>query len=201
MTQCGYTNIDLTTFWEHTHFCPMCSKQLAEVHCSIYSYIGMIVVFCSSKCKKNFIMQKEPVISHKMKGFNTLKRLDIMHFRYECEVCGEQLERHKHSNFKCPYCNNLWMKEVKAFKAVCRNDLKDWKKSILERDNYTCTSCGEHTNTLNVHHLYSFSKICNEEIKELNATTRSNILKRHKIEMGTTLCFDCHAKIHPWMKK
>jgi hypothetical protein len=57
---------------------------------------------------------------------------------------------------------------------------KKWRKSVLERDGYTCCKCGESTN-LQVHHIVRF---CDDP--EL----------RFDIDNGLTLCKECHKKIH-----
>lgn len=57
-----------------------------------------------------------------------------------------------------------------------------WKKSVFERDNYTCQICkDDRGGNLNAHHINSFHKC-----KDL----------RFDINNGITLCKTCHQKFH-----
>jgi len=64
--------------------------------------------------------------------------------------------------------------------------LKDprWQKKrlkVLERDNFLCSSCGDGTTQLHVHHK-----------KYINGKKPWE----YKLDMLTTLCCDCHSNIH-----
>ena len=59
-------------------------------------------------------------------------------------------------------------------------EYKLWRKSVLERDSYTCQSCGS-KQSLHAHHILKFSDFPH---------------KRVDISNGITLCKPCHWKAH-----
>lgn len=62
-----------------------------------------------------------------------------------------------------------------------------WRKSIFERDSYTCQNCRQRGGKLQAHHIVPY-----RESPEL----------RHDLNNGITLCFDCHKKTetYGWSK-
>jgi 5-methylcytosine-specific restriction endonuclease McrA len=64
-----------------------------------------------------------------------------------------------------------------SFKERSCMELKEWKREIFKRDNYTCQECGVRGGILNAHHIKSWAKF-----KEL----------RFDLNNGITLCLECH---------
>jgi hypothetical protein len=60
-------------------------------------------------------------------------------------------------------------------------EYKKWRKSVFERDIYTCTACGKIGGNLNAHHIKPYATY-----KEL----------RYELSNGITLCEDCHKSFH-----
>ena len=86
------------------------------------------------------------------------------------------------------YIMQVWERTNKIAKTTkiprkwtLQNEWRNFRKSILERDNYKCQECGTNKN-LCVHHIKPRS-----EYKEL-VYDPSNVI---------TLCKYCHAKRHP----
>lgn len=76
-----------------------------------------------------------------------------------------------------------WKQVIKnEYPVLKRSDpeVRQWKKKVLNRDNYTCQKCGE-VEKLQVHHVVPWSK---------------NPFSRTDIQNGITLCVDCHAEEH-----
>lgn len=57
----------------------------------------------------------------------------------------------------------------------------NWRKTVFERDHYTCKVCGQVGGKLNAHHIKRFA-----DYPEL----------RLAVTNGITLCEDCHRKVH-----
>lgn len=62
---------------------------------------------------------------------------------------------------------------------------KKWRKSVFERDGYTCRKCGVKSKNLQAHHIVRFC---------------DNPKLRFDINNGLTLCKECHKKVHKKMK-
>lgn len=66
---------------------------------------------------------------------------------------------------------------------LSRNDpeVKEWRRKVFERDDYTCQECGEKGGKIHAHHIEPWS----EEPS-----------KRLEIDNGITLCIECHSEKH-----
>ena len=121
----------------------------------------------------------------------------------KCNFCNKEIEiipSHfkTHKNRFCSHkCYSKWRSENlsgknsplynKNIKDKDRQDKRliigynDWRKSVYERDNYTCQKCNKYSEYLNAHHIESYAN--NKELR----TTLSN---------GITLCENCHNDLH-----
>lgn len=62
-----------------------------------------------------------------------------------------------------------------------RIEIKNWRKAVFKRDNWTCQKCGKTNCALNSHHIKHWAKF-----PEL----------RYDISNGITLCLKCHKEKH-----
>lgn len=101
-------------------------------------------------------------------------------------------------------------KGLRIFGQECRSQLYQiWIKPILERDNFKCTKCGD-TSNLQVHHIISLRDIIEEVFNSHNLNYKNSyftcdeygvlfdkllneVLKKHSLDIGITLCKKCHA--------
>ena len=80
-----------------------------------------------------------------------------------------------------------WKGGITSENTRLRNDpqYKLWRKTIFERDHFTCLVCGQVGGELNADHIKSFSKFP---------------LLRYDISNGATLCVGCHY-LKTWQRK
>lgn len=64
-------------------------------------------------------------------------------------------------------------------------EYRNWRKSVFERDNYTCRICGANGGTLNAHHIKPWV---------------SCVELRFDVSNGVTLCEKCHRDLHRRMR-
>lgn len=102
------------------------------------------------------------------------------------------LEKHQNEEFKAMVSllhrgeNNVnWKGGVTTENEKVRKSpsYKLWRKTVMERDNFTCVSCGQVGGKLNADHIKPFSIFEN---------------LRFAVDNGRTLCIDCHRKTDTW---
>lgn len=120
---------------------------------------------------------------------------------FTCKTCGKQFKSKKkpHSNNRNTYCSIICRNlGYRAYKGLLNpnwqggkgtehqrirqtKDYMEWRKSVYTRDDYTCQECGKRGGKLHAHHKEHFAQVPE---------------KRLDINNGTSLCKECHGKIH-----
>ena len=96
----------------------------------------------------------------------------------KCDILSEQKKGEKHWNWK----GGISSIRKRIFAS---REYKEWRKSVFERDNYTCQNCNAHSGNgisvyLEAHHIKPFV-----EYPELV----------FDVDNGETLCYMCHREI------
>lgn len=89
-----------------------------------------------------------------------------------------------------------WNGGTTTLLSKLRNSSKgrSWRKSVFERDNYTCQKCGSEDN-LNAHHIREFDSMVKE--KNITSVEQSRLYPElWDISNGETLCRTCHIEHH-----
>lgn len=115
----------------------------------------------------------------------------------ECEYCHKPITSYHGKKYCSRECSHSAMvgdkspkwidgKSLERDRARHGTKLKEWRKSVFKRDNYTCQHCNEKT-YLHAHHIIEWA------IDES---------KRFDVDNGITLCVECHSNVHGrWLGK
>lgn len=83
--------------------------------------------------------------------------------------------------------NPNWIKDRSLLKHKrSRTELKNWRKKVFERDNYTCQICDQKGGKLQADHILPYSHF--EELRE-------------NVSNGRTLCERCHKRTNTYGNK
>lgn len=84
--------------------------------------------------------------------------------------------------------SHLWKGGITPINASIRSSkkMRDWRKAVFERDNFTCKECGLHGVYLEADHIKSFA-----DYPDL----------RFELTNGRTLCRECHKKTDTYAGK
>ena len=71
---------------------------------------------------------------------------------------------------------------------------KKWRKTVFERDNYTCQECDKKGEKIQAHHLiHSFASLLHK-YNILSVEDANNCIELWDIKNGQTLCKPCHKE-------
>jgi len=157
--------------------------------------------FCSQECYWKWLKgQKRKPLSNKTK--EKIGKANSRKVVVECSYCGKKVKRSP-SAFKGKkryFCSrecyakfvsefilkeetSNWQGGINDIRDTERKtrEIKEWKKKVLKRQNWTCQKCDKRGGRLEVHHIENFS---------------SNGDKRALLKNGIVFCKKCHTKFH-----
>lgn len=175
----------------HKHFdkrkdtpCPICGKIFRKKQAK----------YCSAECFAERQRRRKGPENKLWKGGG----VDIV-----CKQCGVTFKVKRAVQFNAKFCSRAckgkwnsenargegafnWRGGTSTYQHLLRSrdEYKNWRNQVFERDQYRCTRCGKLGGTIHAHHVLSFSKYPD---------------KRLDINNGTTLCKHCH-ETHHWHK-
>ena len=176
--------------------------RLTGSNIKYYEDLGYEIPRYFNKNNNKYMVKRGTTILVKIKdlskGSNILVDLS-------CDNCGKDLKwtyndyNNRNHDGKC-YCkrcgkivfhsgenNNRWNPNLTNEERITKRNYPEYLefiKSVLARDNYTCQCCGKnHSNEMEVHHLYGYSGFPEYRVDQTQAIT---------------LCKECHKAFHYW---
>lgn len=175
--------------------CPRSSRELIVLKCDICGRLfeRTIEKYNVSKTKISDIdacpdchQSKAKIAMFKKYGVdNIFKKSDYIK---ECNIKKHNGLYHTQTQeFKDSYLigekNRSWKGGVSYLEDRRQNpNEKQWRRSVYEKDNYTCQACGnDKGGNLNAHHILPYKYYKDS---------------RFDVDNGITLCEDCHKEFH-----
>ena len=199
-------------FWKGgkiTQICIICKKKFKVIKSKIINGEGK---FCSRECQG--IWQSKYLSGKNSKLWKKIK--------VKCIICGKKFDAIP-SNIKkgySKYCSrgckgiggrdsnsHFWKDGATSVYDKIRKSKKynTWRKSVFERDNYTCQNCNTKSAKgnpvyLHAHHIKRFSFILNDMKQKYPLLLANDLYEGYSdlwnINNGITLCVKCHKLKH-----
>lgn len=164
--QCGKTFSSQNRRKRATKICVLCGVSFV-----VKFYRAEKAKYCSRRCWSH----RNPPISKTCPQC----KVDFDSYDRRAKFCSHSCR----NSFKTGPAASAWKNGNSLTRERSRLsvELALWRKTIFERDHFTCQHCHQRKNRLHAHHLKSFA-----EYPEL----------RLDINNGTTLCIHCHGTMH-----
>lgn len=144
-------------------------------------------LFCTNRCRKQYL-KNHASVTQVCKQCNKSFNVTQSEFNLGKIFCSTYC-KDKYSHTNTNECHISSLRNTKEYLL--------WRKNVVQRDQFTCQQCGSCKN-LQAHHIVPLKDICLKYANDFDTIRHS--LEFNDISNGITLCFDCHSKIHPWMK-
>lgn len=166
IAQCGHKNrLEFAKFKNGSgRVCNKCSKSIR------YEYDYVSEYFLNNDChllEEEYINAKTP-----MKYIAQCGHVHYINF--------DTFKNCPNTSMKCPKCQ----KRKYSYTPVEEKDMyqmRIWRKSVYEKDDFACQKCGKKGGKLNAHHKNGYN---------LDKENRLNV------DNGITLCEPCHIEFH-----
>lgn len=144
-------------------------------------------IFCSKTCRTIWENKNIPYSEARRKKLSERAKILFTGIKNSPET----IEKKRLANIGSK--SHFWKGGLTDLKRRLRSCSKYrfWRKSVFERDNYTCQECGIRGGILNADHIKPFSIIM-ENYKITTFIDGINCIEMWNINNGKTLCLDCH---------
>lgn len=150
-------------------------------------------------CGKEFYAKPSQVERRKCCSKKCINLIRVKELSFECPICNKIFLRNPSSlvwgktrtcSKKCSFIlksrladerrkSGIYTKHQIDRQLRYNKRSADWRKSVFERDNYTCQECGKRGGLLEAHHIKPFAYFPES---------------RYDLNNGKTLCLECHNK-------
>lgn len=136
---------------------------------------------CSRTCANRLRYRDSPLYPCAVCGVGFRCAPSKVRYRQRATCSDECHTKHRSGKQKGSK-SHRWQGGKTSEAMIIRNskDYRDWRKSVYDRDDYTCQICQVRGGKLTAHHIREFAKH-----PELRLT----------VSNGITLCWPCHCKI------
>lgn len=158
-------------------------------------YFGYGIKFCSLICRNkgqiftHTFESKAKISASRMGDKNWSKRPEVRKKNSESKKGKPHYGQRGRKNFWCTGSkSNLWKGGITPEHKKIRKsgEIVAWRRSVFDRDRYTCLLCGQIGGKLNAHHIKSFSRFPS---------------LRFDVDNGQTLCVKCHRKTDSYLNR